>query len=136
MYQTIIVPVAMDQLERGEAILTRARHLRAEGGRIVLLNVVEDFQGYLAIDFPVELIEQEQDQARLKLEALRNRLGISADIEIRYGGAAREIIKAAEELSADLVIVASHRPGIANYLIGATADRVVRHCPVSVLVDR
>jgi universal stress protein F len=136
MYQTIIVPVAMDQLERGEAILTRARHLRAEGGRIVLLNVVEDFQGYLAIDFPVELIEQEQDQARLKLEALRNRLGISADIEVRYGGAAREIIKAAEELSADLVIVASHRPGIANYLIGATADRVVRHCPVSVLVDR
>ena len=136
MYQTIIVPVAMDQLERGEAILTRARHLRAEGGRIVLLNVVEDFQGYLAIDFPVELIEQEQDQARLKLEALRNRLGISADIEIRYGGAAREIIKAAEELSADLVIVASHRPGIANYLIGATADRVVRHSPVSVLVDR
>lgn len=136
MYQTIIVPVAMDQLERGEAILGRARHLRAEGGRIVLLNVVEDFQGYLAIDFPVELIEQEQDQARLKLEALRNRLGISADIEVRYGGAAREIIKAAEELSADLVIVASHRPGIANYLIGATADRVVRHCPVSVLVDR
>ena len=136
MYQTIIVPVAMDQLERGEAILKRAKNLRAEGGRIVLLNVVEDFQGYLAIDFPVELIEQEQDQARLKLEALRNRLGISADIEIRYGGAAREIIKAAEELSADLVIVASHRPGIANYLIGATADRVVRHCPVSVLVDR
>ena len=136
MYQTIIVPVAMDQLERGEAILTRARHLRAEGGRIVLLNVVEDFQGYLAIDFPVELIEQEQDQARLKLEALRNRLGISADIEVRYGGAAREIIKAAEEHSADLVIVASHRPGIANYLIGATADRVVRHSPVSVLVDR
>ena len=134
MYQTIIVPVAMDQLERGEAILTRARHLRAEGGRIVLLNVVEDFQGYLAIDFPVELIEQEQ--ARLKLEALRNRLGIAADIEVRYGGAAREIIKAAEELSADLVIVASHRPGIANYLIGATADRVVRHSPVSVLVDR
>ena len=136
MYQTIIVPVAMDQLERGEAILERARHLRAEGGRIVLLNVVEDFQGYLAIDFPVELIEQEQDQARLKLEALRNRLGIAADIEVRYGGAAREIIKAAEELSADLVIVASHRPGIANYLIGATADRVVRHSPVSVLVDR
>ena len=136
MYQTIIVPVAMDQLERGEAILERARHLRAEGGRIVLLNVVEDFQGYLAIDFPVELIEQEQDQARLKLEALRNRLGISADIEVRYGGAAREIIKAAEELSADLVIVASHRPGIANYLIGATADRIVRHSPVSVLVDR
>ena len=136
MYQTIIVPVAMDQLERGEAILVRSRNLRAEGGRIVLLNVVEDFQGYLAIDFPVELIEQEQDQARLKLEALRNRLGISADIEIRYGGAAREIIKTAEELSADLVIVASHRPGLANYLIGATADRVVRHCPVSVLVDR
>ena len=136
MYQTIIVSVAMDQLERGEAILERARHLRAEGGRIVLLNVVEDFQGYLAIDFPVELIEQEQDQARLKLEALRNRLGISADIEVRYGGAVREIIKAAEELSADLVIVASHRPGIANYLIGATADRVVRHSPVSVLVDR
>ena len=34
MYSKIIVPVAMDQLERGEAILRRAVSLLAEGGEI------------------------------------------------------------------------------------------------------
>lgn len=136
MFHKIVVPVAMDQIERGEATLRKAAGLLDPGGEILLLNVVEDFQGYLAIDFPVELIEAEQKEAGEKLVELKDRLAIPAKTEVRYGSAAREINKAVAEHGADLVVIASHRPGLADYFLGATADRVVRHCPVSVLVDR
>ena len=57
-------------------------------------------------------------------------------IEIRQGSAAREILAAAEQQGADLIVVASHVPDMSNYFIGATADRIVRHAACSVLIDR
>ncbi len=39
-------------------------------------------------------------------------------VEIRTGGAAGSINALAEEENADLVIIASHRPGLIDYFIG------------------
>ena len=47
-----------------------------------------------------------------------------------------EILGAAEEAQADLVIVGSHRPAMKDYLLGTNAARVVRHACCSVLVAR
>lgn len=136
MYKKIVVPVAMDQMERGEQILKRAMELLGEGGEIVLVHVIEDVTGYMSIEFPAALVETEIKLAEERLTKLQQDLGVSGKIDIRYGGSARQILAAAEEHKADLIIIASHRPGLANYLLGATADRVVRHSPISVLVDR
>ena len=37
---------------------------------------------------------------------------------------------------ADLIIIASHKPGFQDYFLGSTAAKVVRHAPCSVLVVR
>jgi universal stress protein F len=136
MYKRIIVPVEIGRLDKGEKILAKAMALLDEGGSIVLLNVTEDVPGYLAIDLPTDLIENAVKQAEDELVALRKRLNIEAEIEVRIGAAAREIIACADHHKADLVIVASHQPDFSNYLLGSTADRVVRHARCSVLVDR
>ena len=136
MYSKIIVPVAMDQMGRGQQILQRAHELLGEGGEIVLVHVIEIATGYLSIELPAAMLDMEISQAEERLNRMKDELGISALVDIRYGGSARQIIAAAQEHAADLIIIASHRPGLANYLLGATADRVVRHSPVSVLVDR
>ena len=136
MYKKIIVPVDHDQLERGARILTMAAALRDADGQVILLNVVEDLPGYLAIDLPVGLIETALKDAREKLTALKDRCGVEARVEVRSGAPAREILAAASEHSAALVIIASHRPDLSNYFIGSTADRVVRHATCAVLVDR
>lgn len=136
MYKKIIVPVDMGNLDRGERILRKAQTLLDEGGEIVLMNVVEDIPGYIAIDLPVDMIQNAMKDGRDKLEQLRNKTGIAASLEVRSGAAAHEILAAAAEHDADLVIVASHKPDFSNYFIGATADRVVRHSKCSVLVDR
>ena len=136
MYKKIIVPVDVGALDKGEKILAKAAALLDAGGEVVLLNVLEDMPGYLAIDLPVDLMENALGENKAKLVQLKEKLGLNAKVEIRSGAAAREILAAAEVHGADLVIVASHRPDISNYFIGATADRVVRHAKCSVLVDR
>ena len=67
---------------------------------------------------------------------LRKRHGLDAELEVRQGAPARELLAAAAEHKADLIVLASHRPDLSNYFLGATADRVVRHAQCSVLVDR
>jgi nucleotide-binding universal stress UspA family protein len=46
------------------------------------------------------------------------------------------ILETAKEIGADLIVIASHRPGLQDYFLGSTAARVVRHAECAVLVDR
>lgn len=136
MYKKIIVPVDCGQLDKGEKILRKASALLDTGGEIVLMTVVEDMPGYMAIDLPADIIQNAIKDGKAKLVELKEKTGIAAQVEIRTGAPAREILAAAQEHHADLVIVASHVPDYSNYFIGATADRVVRHSKCAVLVDR
>lgn len=140
MYRKIIVPVDVGQAEKGEKILARAQALLDDGGQIRLLSVVENLPAYIAIDIPQDLLEGGIEEARGKLNAmaakLEPHLRERVTVEIRIGSPAHEILAEATEQKADLIIIASHIPDFSNYLIGATADRVVRHARCSVLVDR
>ena len=136
MYKKIVVPVDMGQLEKGEKILAKALALLDQGGSLVLVNVVESVPTYLTIDLPVDFIDASVKDAGEKLAALSTKLSASAKQVVRVGSPAREIIDVAQKEHADLILIASHRPDFSNYLIGATADRVVRHAKCSVLVDR
>ncbi len=136
MYQCIVVAVDIAQLEKAERILKKAASLIDPAGRLIIVNVVEEVPGYLAIDIPTDLMGQARLDAKAKLSGLRDTLGLDAVIEIRQGGPAHEILAAAEANKADLIVLASHVPDFSNYFIGATADRVVRHAKCSVLVDR
>jgi nucleotide-binding universal stress UspA family protein len=136
MYKKIIVPVDISKFEQGEKALRKAAKLLDAGGKIILLNVVEDLPGYLAIDLPVDLIENALKDGKARLVELKEHTGIQATVELRSGAPAREILASAEAHGADLIIIASHMPDYTNYFIGATADRVVRHAKCSVLVER
>lgn len=136
MYSSILVAVDVAQIDRAESILLKAASLVDPQGRITLINVIEEVPGYLTIEIPDDLMSTARADSELRLRSLRDRLGINAGIEIRNGSPAREILTSAEANSADLIIIASHKPDLSNYFIGATADRVVRHAKCSVLVDR
>ncbi len=136
MYRTIIVAVDASQIDKGEKIFRKASTLVDQGGSMVLLNVVEDIPGYLLSEVTLDLVVNARKESELSLLGLREKLGLPAQVEIRQGNAAREIVACAAEREADLIIVASHGPDMSNYFIGATADRVVRHAQCSVLIDR
>lgn len=136
MYQKIVVPVDMGQMDKGEKILAKAQALLDAGGGIVLVNVVEAMPSYMTIDLPADFIDVSVKDAEEKLAGLDTKFSAAAKRIVRIGSPAREIIDVAEKEGADLIIIASHRPDFTNYLIGSTADRVVRHAQCSVLVDR
>lgn len=55
--------------------------------------------------------------------------------EVAYGDPAREILAAAERLSASVIVLGRHRAsGVRRQLLGSVADRVVRGASCSVLV--
>ncbi|WP_174590926.1 universal stress protein [Methanocella conradii] len=63
--------------------------------------------------------------------------GVSVDKRVVEGHPAGEIIRLAQEESADLIVMGTlGLTGIKKYLLGSTADKVMRHSQVPVLTVR
>jgi nucleotide-binding universal stress UspA family protein len=57
--------------------------------------------------------------------------------EIRTGNPSEEIIKAADELQPDIIVLGSHgHKGVKHFVLGSVSDRVLRHAHCSVLIVR
>jgi len=60
---------------------------------------------------------------------------VSVRTQLRTGSAHDQIIQAARETSAALIVVGSHGAGaLASALVGSVAARIIRHAPCPVLV--
>lgn len=74
--------------------------------------------------------------ARERAQAL-GRAGLKASGEQREGSAAAEIIAAAVERHADLIVIGSRgETGLRRLLLGSVARRILFHAPCSVLIAR
>src|SRR6185295_19030643 len=61
--------------------------------------------------------------------------GVHAYLELREGGAADQIVRAAREKQADLIAISSHgRRGLVRMIAGSVAEEVLRHAEVPVLI--
>jgi universal stress protein A len=111
---------------------------------IHLLHVVErhvrlaDLRdvGYDALQTELEEIHTSAEQELGQMapsEAARAQVGALQE-HVRHGRASDEILRAAEELGADLIVMGTHGlSGIERMLIGSTAERVVRNAPCTVV---
>lgn len=82
-----------------------------------------------------------EKSARAELEKLAaahlEGRGASYKIETRSGEAADGILAQAQEMDADLIVLATHgRKGVSHFLIGSVAGRVIRRASRPVLVVR
>lgn len=80
----------------------------------------------------------EQDGRTLLAEFRTRAEGLSASLEfLPIGKPGNEIVKAAREWPADIIVIGSHgRGGAARLLLGSVAEAVIRHAPCPVLVVR
>lgn len=136
MYKHIIVCVDLSHGEAGKGLLDKATQLVDEGGTIRLLHVLEDVPSYIAAELPRDLNDRREAEAKVELGLLSGTIPASVQSEVRTGAAAGQILQCAEDTGADLIMIASHRPGLSDYFIGSTAARVVRHAQCSVLISR
>ena len=135
MYNTIIVPIDLSHEERASHMLEAAKRLGGSSAKVYVLNVFDDVPGYVAAELPADIIENSKSASMQRLEGIVAESGVDAEAVIRTGQPARGILDLAEDVKADLIVIASHKPGFQDYLLGSTASRVVRHatCPVFVI---
>lgn len=136
MYKHIIVAVDLSHGEAGKALLEKAAKLVDAGGVLRLLHVLEEVPSYIAAELPRDLNDRREAEARVELALLAGGTSATVESEVRTGAAAGQILQCAEDTGADLIMIASHRPGLSDYFIGSTAARVVRHAQCSVLISR
>ena len=134
MYTNILVPVSFDTERDAQGALEIAKALRAEGGKITCLHVMELLPQYATEYPPADHLEAARadilDGLKKMVEGIDNASALVID-----GHSARSILAHAENNGVDLIIIASHQPGMSDYLLGSTAAKVVRHahCAVHVL---
>ena len=139
MPKNILVPIDISQEATIAGLLEATKTLLVDpNDRVFLLNVIEELPPYVDIQLPAGIHERAESDAVAALEGIKSDGGLpeSTAILVRTGHASRTILEEAEKIGSDVIVLASHDPGLADYLLGSVAARVVRHAHCSVHVVR
>lgn len=142
MYRDILWPVDLNEDSSWSSALRHVIEIaQSSGARLHVMTVVPSFGlSMVSQFFPKGYEEQALKTADQQLHAFAKQhipesLGAVQHI-VGHGTVYEQILKTAEQIGADLIIMASHRPELQDYLLGPNAARVVRHARQSVLVVR
>ena len=140
MYKRILVPVDLADPEYAKpAIETAASMARSSGGTVRLIHVLPMTPVMLAEYVPPDFDVQQRKSAEEAMAIVARETGLDAEhisSTVRQGGIYHEILEEAHGMSADLIVMTSHRPAMRTYFLGSNAGHVVRYAPCSVLVVR
>ncbi len=117
----------------GRAVETAADLALAHGASLTLVHGVDPVLATLEVSSPA-IIDDVRKGLEHAAQPLRLR-GVNVTTQMRMGKAWWAISEAAKDVSADLVVVASHgRSGLTKLALGSVADRVLRSCEQPVLL--
>ena len=141
MYRNILLTIDLtDESSWKKALPTAVEFCQAFGSALHLLTVVPDYgMAVVAQYFPKDYEQKVVDGTRKELQELSAKhvpSEVKVDHLVAYGTIYEEILGTAKRIGADLIVMASHRPELKDYLLGPNAARVVRHADRSVLVVR
>jgi nucleotide-binding universal stress UspA family protein len=135
MYKHVLVPVSFDEDRDATGAIAVARLLAGDKGRITIMHVLEQIPSYAISYMPQEYLTESRAAIEKELTdmagALSNAKGVVVD-----GHSGRTIVDWAGDNDVDCIVIASHRPGMQNLLLGSTATQVVRHASCAVHVIR
>ncbi len=141
MYKVILLPLALDH-GHGVRIIELARRLRAEGGKVIAVHVLDQVPSYtryhMSAENKRELSEHKMETIASAKKDIEERIGAQKDIEavVLVGHPGRTMTDYAEKVGADCIIVGSHKPGLKDFFLGSTAARIVRYARCAVHVVR
>lgn len=140
MFKTLLVPVDVAEPETARPALERAVAMAGASDGTIRLIYVRSMLPMTYMEFvPPHFDESQQREAEEKLAALTATVSLASDrvsSVVHMGSVYNEVLQEAERIGADLIVVGSHRPSMATYLLGSNAATIVRHATCSVLVVR
>ncbi len=141
MYKQILCPIDLNETEGNKKALKTAVQLaEAFGATINIITVIPDYiSSFVGSYLPHSYEENVSNEVKDKLEeyVLQNiPSSINVNQIVAHGTIYNEIIDTANKLNVDLIVMASHRPELKDYLVGPNAARVFRHADCSTMVVR
>lgn len=119
------------------------RLARRLGARLTLLYAVEDRLPPMVLAASDlsrdQLLNRHRKSAEdsLRSYAAEHLPGLEVDCRVRVGRPPEEVVEAARELKADLIVLSTHGYGfLGQVLFGSTAERILHHAPCPVVVVR
>ena len=141
MFKSILLPIDLASEASWKKPLELAAELARDGGGVLhVMSVMPDFGmsvvgSYFDKDFEGAALMDMSGQ--IKSWVSRNvPEGVKAEAHMAHGSIYGEIMRLADELGCDAIVMAAHRPEVRDFLLGPNAARVVRHANQSVLVVR
>ena len=144
-YSTLLVP--LDFSEHSKKTIEYATQVAAfTGAGIKIMHVCQlpehpaaFYEGiYVERELVKSLLEIAKREATEQLSLVTRQIvakGLKTETVLRVGKPYEEIVDAAKELGADLIVIGSHGySGVGRLLLGSNAERVVRYAPCAVLV--
>lgn len=135
------VLLATDFNDETDEVVRRAKDTAEQNqSKLSIIHVIEPISIAYAGEFPVDLgdihLELEK-QAKQRLMQLAEELSIpQAQCFLEIGLTEKEILRIADEQSADLIVVGSHNKHGLSLLLGSTANAILHHAPCDVLAVR
>jgi nucleotide-binding universal stress UspA family protein len=140
MFKTILVPIDLAEMDVSRPALDKAVALAKQSEARLGLVYVRSILPVTFMEYvPPSFDEEQQADAEKELKDLAAGIGLPADrvsTSVRMGSIYNEVLAEQKKIGADLIVVGSHRPGMATYLLGSNASTIVRHAECSVLVVR
>ncbi|MFA6001430.1 MAG: universal stress protein [Thermoleophilia bacterium] len=97
----------------------------------------EEMVGFFKTDAIERSIQEEATRIVLEGEQIAAGNGLNANTMIEEGRAADKIVESARELGSDLIVIGSHGwHGMDKSILGSTAERVIAHSPIPILIVR
>ncbi len=140
MFRNILVAVDLEHDTDIDGLLQVASEIaNQQCAKVQLLHVIAAAPIVVSQFLPESYEKLASVKVEKSLTALAAKVKLddgAATVSVRFGNVYQEILARAEKISADLIIVASHKPNVGDYLLGSTAARIVRHATCSALVVR
>lgn len=138
----VLVPVDFSDCSK-KALAYAVPFAKQFGAEIVIIYVVQPYPPVpemTAVDFDA-ILTQARKGGEGELAKLRESITDDVTIKtvLRVGRPDLEIVRAADELNADLILLSTHgRTGLGRVFLGSVAEHVTRyaHCPVLTVRER
>lgn len=141
MYNKILVPIDITEKSLAHLVMSHIQYLAEyENAHIHFLAIIPTVPFYTTMGFGfAEKADSEQENVTKQLAEIIKEFNISTNkysAQVLMGTLRDEILRVAEEISADLIVIGSRRPGMSTYFLGSTASMVIQNSKISVLTVR
>jgi len=140
MYSKILLPIDLGHTAtNAQVIATAVDMAHLWHGEIHAVTVAPPINAMVAPYLPQSVEKDTLSEIQDGLATLMSQSvpeDIKVSIRVIEGAVYHEILHEAKRWQADVIVLASHKPELGDYLLGSNAAKVVRHAPMSVFVVR